>query len=168
VEHVQSASYKNVDFAIEPCTGYNPLQDDYKVDFVAEFIPSDVNHAYLKICFTSDGWTQIVFERRNRILNRIGKMRLCREELYASGVELISISPFELNSFVSLVAQARLAIRPNLWFRIFGYGHLSAVIRHSDFELINPLLQKKWDWLKTMDESEFASAQPNLITFEPW
>ena len=166
--HVKESAYSKIRFV--ECTNpqNDPNEDDYTVVYEALFEPRDLDHAYLSIAVTEDGYVGFGFETRKRLAERLARRLWTAREAFAAGRELASVSPSELISFIRLVAQGRVMLQVGAGFGIAGYGSTPAVVSAEDFHSFASENPRKWDWVKVLGKEKLNAPWRTIVRYEPW
>jgi hypothetical protein len=142
------------------------MEDDYVVIYEAEFLPSDLEHAYLKIFVTETDEVGIGLETRERIARRLNVQLHTRKKSFAAGRELASISSEELSHFVTAVAHGQVALHVHVG--LTGLGDVEATITPEGARSIAAGNVRHWDWLTTYAQDFTDSPKIRVVRFKPW
>lgn len=167
-KHVEEHTYSHVKLIENTVPINNPDEDDYSVAYEAIFEPSDLEHAYLKIAITVDGYVQIGFETRARLAERLGSNLWTARKAFAAGRELVSTHSSELVSFVRLVAQGGVMLRVGFGFGLLGFGSIRAVVSPGGFQSFGLENPRNWDWLKVLSEEQSGASWQTIVRYKPW
>lgn len=166
--HMAEHAYPNVKFVEHTNPNNNPKEDDYLAAYEAVFDPCDLEHAYLKIAVTDDGWVGIGFETRTRLSARLGRRLWTAKRAFAAGRELANIKPNEIVSFVRLVAQGRVVLQVGFGFGLPGFGSIRAVVSPEDFQSLGSENPHNWDWLKLLSKEQSGASRQTVVRYKPW
>lgn len=163
---VEERNYSEVTFHESTSPPNSPMEDDYVVSYEAEFLPTDLEHAYLKIMVTATGQVGIGFETRQRLAQRLQVALGTRKKSFAAGRELASISTNELLDFVTVVAQGGVALQARVG--LTGLGDVKAVITPDGARSIAAQNARHWNWIAVSARNVADSPNIRIVRFKTW
>lgn len=142
----------------------NDPHDDYLIGYEAIFEPKSLEHAYIHIGVTPDGYVAIGFERWERIAERLGAKN--SSVRFAAGHEPCFISESGLLAILDLIANGQIAIAPTV-IPLIGLVSTKAKVLQ---DVLEELISKGYSsvsWLNGVSQTEF-SEKGRLLQFSRW